>query len=42
MVNEDELSLLNIGILIIHFYFNVYQRINSGWKTFMARRQTKK
>jgi len=42
MVNEDELSLINIGILIIHFYFNVYQRINSGWKTFMARRQTKK
>ena len=26
LATEDEFSLLNISILCVHFYFNIYQR----------------
>ncbi|KAL4232037.1 hypothetical protein ACF0H5_009615 [Mactra antiquata] len=32
-------SWLNSGILLIHCYFNVWQRLQSGWKTFLLRRE---
>lgn len=35
----SEWSWVNSGILIIHCYFNVWQRLQSGWKTFLLRRE---
>jgi hypothetical protein len=34
-----EWSWINSSILIIHCYFNVWQRLQSGWKTFLLRRE---
>ncbi|XP_023333019.1 RING finger protein 145 isoform X3 [Eurytemora carolleeae] len=42
MMEDTEASLLNPFILLIHCYFNIYQRIASGWATYMSRRETKK
>lgn len=35
----SEFSWFNSGILIIHCYFNVWQRLQAGWKTFLLRRE---
>jgi len=35
----SEWSWMNSGILIIHCYFNVWQRLQTGWKTFLLRRE---
>ncbi|KAH3788538.1 hypothetical protein DPMN_166683 [Dreissena polymorpha] len=35
----SEWSWLNSGILMIHCYFNVWQRLQTGWKTFLLRRE---
>ncbi|WAR21579.1 RN145-like protein [Mya arenaria] len=35
----SEWSWINSGILIIHCYFNVWQRLQTGWKTFLLRRE---
>ncbi|XP_060590523.1 RING finger protein 145-like [Ruditapes philippinarum] len=35
----SEWSWINSGILIIHCYFNVWQRLQAGWKTFLLRRE---
>ncbi|VDI73047.1 Hypothetical predicted protein [Mytilus galloprovincialis] len=32
-------SLINSAILIVHCYFNVYKRLETGWKTFLLRRE---
>ena len=32
-------SWVNSSILIIHCYFNVWQRLQSGWKTYLLRRE---
>lgn len=32
-------SWINSSILIIHCYFNVYKRLQTGWKTFLLRRE---
>lgn len=32
-------SWINFAILIIHCYFNVYKRLQTGWKTFLLRRE---
>ncbi|XP_062568358.1 RING finger protein 145-like [Saccostrea cucullata] len=37
-----EWSWINSSILIIHCYFNVWQRLQSGWKTFLLRREAVK
>ena len=34
-----EWSWVNSSILIIHCYFNVWQRLQSGWKTYLLRRE---
>ncbi|XP_064631388.1 RING finger protein 145-like [Lineus longissimus] len=34
-----EWSWINSSILIIHFYFNVWQRLQTGWKSFLLRRK---
>jgi hypothetical protein len=34
-----EWSWINSSILIIHFYFNVWQRLQTGWKSFLLRRE---
>jgi hypothetical protein len=36
----ENLSLLNLGILCVHFYFNIYLRLSQGWRTLLDRRQT--
>lgn len=38
----SEWSWINTGILIIHCYFNVWQRLQTGWKTFLLRREAVK
>ncbi|XP_029649428.1 RING finger protein 145-like [Octopus sinensis] len=35
-------SWINSSILIIHCYFNVWQRLQSGWKSFLQRREAVK
>lgn len=35
----SEWSWINSGVLIIHCYFNVWQRLQCGWKTFLLRRE---
>lgn len=37
-----EWSWINSSILIIHCYFNVWQRLQSGWKSFLLRREAVK
>lgn len=37
-----EWSWINSSILIIHCYFNVWQRLQSGWKSFLQRREAVK
>lgn len=37
-----EWSWINSSILIIHCYFNVWQRLQSGWRTFLLRREAVK
>lgn len=37
-----EWSWINSSILIIHCYFNVWQRLTSGWKVFLLRREAVK
>lgn len=37
-----EWSWINSSILIIHCYFNVWQRLQSGWRTFLMRREAVK
>lgn len=32
-------SWINSSILIVHCYFNVYKRLQTGWKTFLLRRE---
>ncbi|XP_074640965.1 RING finger protein 145-like [Tubulanus polymorphus] len=32
-------SWVNSSILVFHFYFNVWQRLQSGWKSFLLRRE---
>ncbi|KAK3094999.1 hypothetical protein FSP39_008915 [Pinctada imbricata] len=34
-----EWSWINSSILLIHCYFNVWQRLQTGWKTFLLRRE---
>ncbi len=34
-----EWSWVNSSILIVHCYFNVWQRLQSGWKTYLLRRE---
>ncbi len=34
-----EWSWINSSILIIHCYFNVWQRLQSGWKSYLLRRE---
>lgn len=34
-----EWSWINTSILIIHCYFNVWQRLQSGWKSYLLRRE---
>jgi hypothetical protein len=36
----ENLSLLNLGILCVHFYFNIYLRLSQGWRTLLDRQQT--
>ena len=38
----SDFSWLNGGILMVHCYFNVWQRLQSGWKTFLLRREAVK
>lgn len=35
----SQFSWINSAILIIHCYFNVWQRLQAGWKTFLLRRE---
>ncbi|XP_041368773.1 RING finger protein 145-like [Gigantopelta aegis] len=37
-----EWSWINSSILVIHCYFNVWQRLQSGWKSFLLRREAVK
>ncbi|XP_071090517.1 RING finger protein 145-like [Haliotis cracherodii] len=37
-----EWSWINSSILIVHCYFNVWQRLQSGWKSFLLRREASK
>ena len=37
-----EWSWINSSILLIHCYFNVWQRLQTGWKTFLLRREAVK
>jgi len=37
-----EWSWINSSILLIHCYFNVWQRLQAGWKTFLLRRDAAK
>ncbi|XP_060084767.1 RING finger protein 145-like [Ylistrum balloti] len=37
-----EWSWINSSILIIHCYFNVWQRLQTGWKSFLLRREAVK
>ncbi|GIY23468.1 RING finger protein 145 [Caerostris darwini] len=35
-------NLVNASILLIHCYFNVWQRLQNGWKSFLVRREAAK
>ncbi|XP_033756615.1 RING finger protein 145-like [Pecten maximus] len=39
---SGEWSWINSSILIIHCYFNVWQRLQTGWKSFLLRREAVK
>lgn len=39
---QSEWSLLNSLVLLVHGYFNVWQRLQTGWKTFLLRREAVK
>jgi hypothetical protein len=44
-INESifgEWSFVNCSILIVHCYFNVWQRLQVGWKTYLLRREAAK
>jgi len=40
IVLDRDWSLLNTMVLVSHCYFNIYTRINQGWASYMARRET--